>query len=929
VPEVGGLELMQSSNHEHFSDKNRPPLLPDTPDNEQKSPIVFSSQKTIMDYITLEGTENRTGVGNENLYGLILKELLDNAVDSHETQSGKEQLREAEVEVTITKEDKVLRIVVRNSNDYGKAPFSKARLEYIFKPGIFYSSKRNQHKISRGALGDAFKEILCIPYALAIKYNNTEEWKQPLTITTKVDNTRQIFLVSLKIDRISQTIYPEVQELKTKEEEAESSFTEIEVRLPLIEDILDLDKLSRFLINYSTINTHISFIFNLPVSSSPPFASSASESSPQQNTISFPRVQQINTRWTNISSIYYYSLSEFQSFIFGLNKGYDDLPIHSILQKTFREGSNMKKAGLTEMSVSQLKKNPQYIDQLYMQLRNTMKPISLPSNLSLPFDTNRKKRMEAIKKRLEQRPSFKVSDIKYKSQYGYYKSKDSNNNNGIEFPFYFEIAIVSSNSIPYYLDFAESLNFSVMPGNYSFLIGSNSETFHWQTQSDRKNGSHHKSRSIFDILEYYGYSHNQDKCKKPHTLIIANLISPRIDYKSYGKSNIDLSPFAEVIAETAVKACSGCGVGSSSPSKESVSVIGMLRGLLKERLEAVKQDPTLKEKQKWTQSTVFYHLRPILLHYGFSPESIDRQYITSEIKNVCEQDLGVKREDLGITAADRAQLYFNGRWYDVGLEEIKNLVKYGTDMLIIEKEGVVKQLAPFADKKGIALLNTRGFLTEYASILSEQASKNGCNIAILTDFDASGLLIANNIPHVYRIGIDFDTLDYFNLSPSQVEEKYKPKQNHLKPLLNLRANCTDKKLYAKVEYVSENRIEIDSVMAAVNDNAAFSEFIFSKLEDKFPTRDYNRAIDIPEYVMPLCLEVLNNQVREKCMSILQNEREKLKEQFSNTRGFLDIKQYSISIPNLLRKKIEGDNRIKPLLSDIESLTQKTKHRRLL
>ncbi|HKG88361.1 MAG TPA: hypothetical protein VKA95_08545 [Nitrososphaeraceae archaeon] len=110
---------MQSSSHEHFSDKNQTPLLPDTPDDEQESSPVFSSQKTIMDYITLEGIENRTGVGKENLYGFILKELSDNALDFHETQPAKEHLKEAEVKVTIAKEDTVLRIVVRNSNDYG------------------------------------------------------------------------------------------------------------------------------------------------------------------------------------------------------------------------------------------------------------------------------------------------------------------------------------------------------------------------------------------------------------------------------------------------------------------------------------------------------------------------------------------------------------------------------------------------------------------------------------------------------------------------------------------------------------------------------------------------------------------------------------------------------------------------------------------
>jgi hypothetical protein len=39
-------------------------------------------------------------------------------------------------------------------------------------------------------------------------------------------------------------------------------------------------------------------------------------------------------------------------------------------------------------------------------------------------------------------------------------------------------------------------------------------------------------------------------------------------------------------------------------------------------------------------------------------------------------------------------------------------------MLIIEKEGVVDQLAPYADEDWIALLDTRGFLTEYTSIPS-------------------------------------------------------------------------------------------------------------------------------------------------------------------------------------------------------------------
>jgi hypothetical protein len=62
--------------------------------------------------------------------------------------------------------------------------------------------------------------------------------------------------------------------------------------------------------------------------------------------------------------------------------------------------------------------------------------------------------------------------------------------------------------------------------------------------------------------------------------------------------------------------------------------------------------------------------------------------------------------------------------------------------------------------------------------------------------------------------------------------------------------------------------------------------------------------------MPLCLEVLNGQVREKCTPILKQELNKMKHHFSNTTGFLDIKLFDKSIPIRLRKIIENDNRIK-------------------
>lgn len=67
-----------------------------------------------MDYVILKGIEARTGIKKDDLYTLIPKEFLDNALDYLETHSLNTS---SQVDVTITKEenDSLLRIIVRNS----------------------------------------------------------------------------------------------------------------------------------------------------------------------------------------------------------------------------------------------------------------------------------------------------------------------------------------------------------------------------------------------------------------------------------------------------------------------------------------------------------------------------------------------------------------------------------------------------------------------------------------------------------------------------------------------------------------------------------------------------------------------------------------------------------------------------------------------
>ena len=118
---------------------------------------------------------------------------------------------------------------------------------------------------------------------------------------------------------------------------------------------------------------------------------------------------------------------------------------------------------------------------------------------------------------------------------------------------------------------------------------------------------------------------------------------------------------------------------------------------------------------------------------------------------------------MGINAAVRAQLYLDNQVFGVTFGELEELMKKGTDLLVIEKESIANLLMDYANKMGVAILNTRGFLVEDAEDLSELARENRCNVAVLTDWDSSGLVIASKLPKAYRIGIDEKTLEKLGL----------------------------------------------------------------------------------------------------------------------------------------------------------------------
>jgi hypothetical protein len=894
---------------------------------------VYSTVSQIYDYLSIQGINTKFGLNSTDLDIFIIKELIDNALDFIE-QNAKEFVNGKcpFVDVIITEDNKkeVVKIRVRNSNAGINNIFTKERINKIFTLHDYYSSKRYRHKINRGELGDAFKAILCIPYAVAVnstdddyKSNNNryQNWDYPLEINVSNDN-RSIKVWIDNIDKIRRKEELEVkkeyntlqqQQHQDKEQITDDSyydnyynyynqqpFTEIVVYLP--KTAVNYSEISDLLKKYVVENTHIEFSIQL--------------SSQQQQPYFYPATQKIKNDWKNKESIYSYTLSEIKEYFRSIDKSYDNLNVYDeFVYKNFREGTTLAKDEVfKKLTFGDLKSDDNKIEYIVQKMKDNQKPIKYQSTslskLDLPFDI--KFREQALKERLRQVYYIEEDSFIYKKFDKYYESAD----NGIQFPYKLEVVIAKSHILEEkLLTLIESLNFSPSLHTDS-LFTANDWIFHLDKIKI-------VTKDVTTILQNCGYSiYNGKEHKKPYNLIIVNLISPRIDYNSHSKSNINLLPFAETFSKELYRTCKSSNSNNNRNKNDNSNEgtnIGQLRILLKERLESVLNNPELKNTDRWTQSTVYYILRKRLIDKGIPVRG--RDYITGEIKNECEKlgieirGKGFKRHELGIIAAERAQLYFDGQVLGVSFDQLEELMKKGTDLLVIEKEGIADVLIDFANKWGIAILNSRGFLTEYATELSELAEKEGCNIAILTDWDSSGLLISSNLQNAYRIGIDLKTLEKFGLLKEDLEEKVlqkKERDNHLKNIKKLNSEhipspYSMSEWYEMIKYLEEGRkrIEIDSVIARVG-SKAFWDFIIKELDKIFPERDYNRAIKVPKCVLPIIFEQFKENVSNIVSEIQSPIREKLIKILKHKKGFLDVKEEEKKIEEGLRSFVDTD-----------------------
>ena len=250
-----------------------PPPSSKTP----KGPVATSTKQS-MGYVTVANIESETSYQRVDWPIFVLKELQDNAYDWFNafypaTTIADKDKRKIAVRIWITTEKeeqgyslKFVHIAVRNSNVNKYPVFGD--LKEIFDFTMWQSTKRYQHGMTCGSLGDFLKRGLGMGYALFYECNNPKQlkneevqeaqWTEPIILRF----SGYEYKAFIKVDRPVQTIWSEI-ERQEKPTADIGSDTEVEVTLPILVDHYSdwswVHRLKQYYKNYKIGKTRTAF----------------------------------------------------------------------------------------------------------------------------------------------------------------------------------------------------------------------------------------------------------------------------------------------------------------------------------------------------------------------------------------------------------------------------------------------------------------------------------------------------------------------------------------------------------------------------------------------------------------------------------------------------------------------------------------------
>jgi hypothetical protein len=924
---------------------------------EMVNDLVSKSSQSWSRYMTEKGLTEHIGTYSSYFHLYIAKEDLDNAADYLENTYMDANV-ERVIALWVHTNDSTLTFTVRNSNPNSEPTAFQTHIKDIFNYDYFLSTKKNKFRIGRGAIGDANKPKLSIPYAI-LHENGViiNGMAAPLTIKYN-DQLSKISLDTSKFitNKLEAIIKTEPRPLNEK------PHTEVQLKIPTAHLSYDfVNQLKEYCLNYSIFSTHITFFFDI-----------------NGEKITTPNDTIVSNTWTNQITAWAYTDNEFLVFI-------ESLVNQSISVSTaltgFRELKWLPKEWaqkiLSELSAEEK-------TGLLTELKDHSRPMK---ELSVPYGGNKESddlRRAALIKRIA--AIYEVDELlaEYKVVRARYESPDGE----VNFPYVFEIIAIPFNDIWNKKEeiFIGAVNNSVSIINRGKSLYDGMFTF-------KDKGKEHTAWNMEGILSrWYGWDLRDSKKSWP-CVIAVNLLTPKVHWREQGKSTLVIEPFADTIVETVTKVMKkiptfhGMGVGQSSKSKKpeepdkpkKLDKIGCLRKFLEDRytqfeIASNTIDPDIMKKDRTSQSDTYYTIRQTLFaENDIVEDKGTRRYITGRINAECKAlfrrhgEPGKKREDLGITAGHRAELYYMGTNMNISLENVKPLAKYGTDAIFIEKEDGVILLDEPASMFGFALINTHGHMTEYGKEFVKAFTEENVSAVSFTDLDAAGVAIAAGAGRgIPRIGVTDEMLEYFGLERKDVDEEYTPTKSQItrakelaeKYQLGLRhkfkgirryedkdtgeiieeeyADYEDYKyVYDELDYIlgpehdgrHARRIEINSVKAKLKTKLGlakykeeFSGYVKKKLLEFAPTRDYKRVISsLPnlEHRYPDAIRRLSDYVNSHVLNITRDERIKIDEELTDVNDFIKVKDKRMEIEERLGKIVSEDEHLKEIADSLE------------
>jgi hypothetical protein len=426
-----------------------------------------------------------------------------------------------------------------------------------------------------------------------------------------------------------------------------------------------------------------------------------------------------------------------------------------------------------------------------------------------------------------------------------------------------------------------------------------------------------KATSAKEILHKCGFGDDIYKSKRrwPSVFLINLRTNVRQWMGSAGKTHIDLVPFAGDIAQTVswlayqIPTCKGMGFALDEYAglgrDETQVAKNYLKDFLIKRRKAVEKDVYIKVTDRITQSGVWYRIRPEMIKNGFEPPESwtqTRRTLQGSIEKVIEElwpGQNLTREDLGIVAASKGAVFYNGEEWPINGDSVDALAEKGVAIIIIEKEGVADVLAPYAKKYGIALAHTGGRFTSAIKKLIERAKKTGSVVRILTDYDVVGMdIAAATITPTVRIGIEMDIIGWLqkngfpDLTVEDVEEEYTPSGTTIR--------ITD-------PYLKNKRIELDSIQEKVGAEKLW-EYIMYRLQlPQFNVGfDYTKVVEMPptEDLRPQVVKDSLAEIDAYLAKITEKKEEKIQERLETSKKLLEIVEAQNKIESKLLDKVE-------------------------